>query len=428
MADLYEIFLFEPVLQSTNWALDLPGSSELGLSTYLAPVPASALPVTMILQNWEYLEFFQRVSAPWNHTIRLRGSIADEQVQFIRDQVQQDWIVEVYRTDPITKDKEKVYEGFNRTIVFQTTGSGSVVVSLYGSGYTELLYRRIVIPTANEDAVEKSGNAETVMKQYVVEQAAAPTDADRSIIGLTIDPDGGGGGPVSYSARYTNLATVIARLAEDGHQDFGIVGGSRRGTFIFRTAKQWGMDRRIINQAGNTPVLFDFTLDNMTIPIASFNTSDEKTVAYVGGSGEARARLISQVEDIPGIDKSPWNRRESFVEARTVDSLANLETLGRAFLRDNRARENLSFNINQGPGSRWLTDWGLGDLITSRFLDIIAHKKVVEVHVTVTAEGGGGGVSSQREFVVPELEDILPEWLLGLVGFSELEETTLLGV
>lgn len=404
MADLYEIFLFQP---------DVPVGSE---------------PTAIILQNWEYVEFVQRLNAPWSHVIRLKESLDNEQIQYIRDNVGRDWLVEIYRTDPITKIKTRVYDGFNRTLVLQTTGSGAVQTSLYGSGFTDLLRRRIVLPAANSDILSKSGIAETVIKEFIDETCVSSSDADRNFSGLSIEADQGWGGLVSYSARYTNLFTVVSNCAEDGGLDFGIIRGTSLRTFIFKVAKLWGTDRRDENFDGNTPVIFDFNFDNMIIPISSDNTSEERTVAYVGGAGSGNARLVVEVEDLATVDQSPWNRHETFLDARLLETERELENVGRVYVQNNRGKQSLTFNINQAPGSRWITDWNLGDLVTAKFLDIVSQKKIVGVRVVVTAEGGGGGVASQREFVAPDMEDAVVDWRLEVVGHSELQETTILGV
>lgn len=400
MADSYEIFLYD----------------------------TTATP-RMILQGWEYLEFTQRVSSAWNHNIRLRTTYKTEIAQLLRSESLVDWIVLVYRTDPLTKDKELVYEGFNRTLVDQLDSSGDIIFNFYGVGFTELLDRRITIPPAGLDTSSKSGPAETVIKEFVDEQCVNPVDPDRTIPGLTIEPDGGVGKPVTYSARYTILQTVCSRCSQDGDIDYGIVGGNPLvggtvGTFEFQVRSIWGDNRANWNFSGNAPTIFDAQSGNMSIPIFSTNSSEEKNVVFVGGQGQGANRLIVERENSQGLELSPWNRREDFADARLENTEEALTVFARSLLLNKQVAYKLTFNINQTEGTRWLKDWGLGDYVTVHYFDIEITQKITQVTVRVSSGGQGSG---QVEFVSAEFLTIPNYWYLGIDNFTELGLTTILG-
>ncbi len=402
MADSYEIFLYD----------------------------TTATP-RLILQGWEYLEFTQRVNSPWNHNIRLRASYKDDIAQFLRNEFAPgvDWIVLVYRTDPITKNKELVYEGFNRTLVDQLDNSGDVIFNFYGVGFTELLTRRITIPATGNEVSYKTGAAETVIKNFVDEQSISSVDINRIIPGLSLEPDAGTGDPVSYSARYTILHTVVSRCAEDGGVDFGIVGGNPLiggtvGTFEFQVRALWGLNRATWNFDGNNPAIFDISFGNMSIPIYSINSSEEKNVAYVGGQGQGINRLIIERQNAEGVTESPWNRREDFADARLEDTENALAVYASALLTAKKISKTITFNINQTEGTRWLTNWNLGDYVTVRYFDVEATQKINQITVRVSASGQGSG---QVEFVSAEFENIPQTWWLNIDGFTELGVSTILG-
>lgn len=400
MADTYEIFLYD----------------------------TTATP-QIILQGWEYLEFTQRVNSPWNHNIRLRASNESDIASFFRNDIGVDWIVLIYRTDPISKEKELVYEGFNRTVTDQLTSDGSAIFNLYGVGFTEHLKRRITIPASGEETSYKSGAAETVIKEYVDEQCINPTDSDRVIPGLTLEADQGRGDPVEYSARYTNLSTVCSRCSQRGDVDFGIVGGNPLeggtvGEFEFQTRPIWGNNRATWNFDGNDPTIFDIGSGNMSIPIYSVNSSEERNIAYVGGQGQGVDRLIIEREYGSGTALSPWNRRESFVDARLESTEEALDVFARSYLLDKKIAYKLTFNIEQTEGTRWIVNWGLGDYVTARYFSIEQTQKITEVTVRVSAGGQGG---SQSEFISAEFENIPNVWYLDIDGFTELDITTILG-
>ncbi|MFA7101463.1 MAG: hypothetical protein WC196_07050, partial [Bacilli bacterium] len=85
----------------------------------------------LFLQKWSSLEFNQRLNAPWNHQITLEFGYDDPDLVTLRS-IQPDWIFEVYRIDPITLVKSKVYEGFHQTLVDQVRANGGIIINLYG--------------------------------------------------------------------------------------------------------------------------------------------------------------------------------------------------------------------------------------------------------------------------------------------------------
>jgi hypothetical protein len=376
MADLYEIFAYDPT-----------GTAE------------------MVLQGWDYLEFTQRINAPWNHNLRFSIAAKDfanqEYVSFLRDTIDKDWILRIRRTDPLTKLRSTVYEGFNRTIVDQAKGNGSIIMNLYGSGYTELLTRRIVLPPTGLESSDKTGKAETVIKAYVDEHAVSPTDAARVIPGLSIEADAAAGNTVSYSARFTNLLSVIKKLSSDGEVDFGIIGGPTVGTYILRVQPSWGVDRTPGNPTGVDPVIFDLEAGNMDIPIYSRNSSDERNFLYIGGAGEGVNRVILTFST-PAVSDTPLNRREAFQDARNEKTTAGLQVNAINYLDTYKAKETLTFNMIQTPSVRWLKHWNLGDLVRAKYYN----RNFTQHILSVTVRVGTGAGQGQNEYISPEMETV----------------------
>lgn len=358
-----------------------------------------------LLQGFEYLEFTQRVNAPWNHNIRFKASNASSISTFLRGQDGLvDWIIFVLRTDPVTGLQHIVYEGFNRTVVDQLDSKNNAIFNLYGVGFTELLKRRITIPLAGEEHLTYTGQAETVMKNFVASQAITPIDPNRVIPGLYNEVDSLTGSEVTYSARYTILDTVVNRCAVDGGVDYGIVGGNPLndidiGMFEFQVRPIWGLDKTRNNTDGNDAVILDNFVGNMDIPIYSVNSSGEKNVCYVGGQGQGIDREIEKVEYASGLAMSPWNRREDFSDARLESTTAALVTHGQNLVYDNRISRTLTFNVNQTQGCRWGTHWNLGDIITSRYFNNEIDQKIIGITARISALG-----NIPTEFITAEFE------------------------
>lgn len=379
-----------------------------------------------VLQGWEYLEFTQRLNKPWNHNIRFELSAEDSDdpiTTILRSSMDVDWIIRVRRTDPVTNEVAVVYEGFNRTIVDQVKATGAVIFNLYGTGYTELLTRRIVLPPTGYEDSSYAGNAETVLKNFVNDQAVNPADPDRIIPGLSIETTANLGKYVEHTARYTNLLTVVKKIAEDGEIDFGIVGGTVVGTYLLRTAILWGEDKTSTNTYGNDPVIFSTYHGNMSIPIFSRNRSEERNCVYVGGMGEGVNRRIL-TRSTARIQDSALNRREAFLDARQSRKDADLSMEGDFYLNDKAYLPTLSFNVEQTESCRWLQHWSLGDLVSAIYYDYVFAEKIISVTVRVGAATAAG---SSREFVSAELETVPSAWELGISGRTELGETTILG-
>ncbi len=69
--------------------------------------------------------------------------------------------------------------------------------------------------------------------------------------------------------------------------------------------------------------------------------------------------------------------------------------------KENKETEKFTFNVRQTEHQRWPRDWGLGDLVTSRYYTHVFDRKVVEIRVVVSAQGG----ANQSELVEAEMEN-----------------------
>jgi len=368
------------------------------------------------LRQWDRLEFSQRINGPWNHTITLRVSPYSNLSTLLRELVR-DYFILIERYDPVTNSTDLVYEGFHQTVSEQTKQDGNIYFSLYGAGYTRLLEQRIILPIPGEEHNSKSGYAENIIKEYVIDCMVTPTgilhtsdleaqitttftDSDRVVPNLSVERAGNGGEITEYNARYVNLASAIETIAKDGKVDYGIVGTNPPGSFEFQCRPIWGVDRRLNNLAGNTEAVFSLDRGNMLIPLLSTNHRHEKNYIYVGGQGEAEKRQIAQVSDSTAISKSPWARSELFVDARNTDNYAGLLYKGRGAIEERGAKKSFEFDIQMTQGSRWLRDWGLGDYITALYYGQRFDKQIVQINALVSTE------AQALERITVELEDI----------------------
>lgn len=341
----------------------------------------------LILRKWSRLEYHQRINNAWNCQITVECSLTDPLVSTLRS-VQDDWFILIYRIDPLTRLQNLVYEGFHLTLVDQVDTKGNIIFNFYSGGYADLLKRRIIVPNSGAENLSFAGPGETVIKAFCSASLLAPADPARVMPGVSIEADLGGGLYTQYDARYVNLYSVCQTVADASHVDFGIYGSDPPGSFYIRCRPIWGLDRRITNGV-NSPMLFDLKIGNMDIPILSLNSSEEKNYVYAGGTGAGEDRIIKELQDITAIGRSPWSRKEAFVEGRQQETGDPLEAVGNAYLQANKKQNNLTFDVRLTPNSRWLKDWGLGDVISARYFDYEFDKHITEISVVVSGSETG---------------------------------------
>lgn len=370
----------------------------------------------LTLRQWDRLEFSQRLNDPWNHTIQVRVSPDDSLGNTLRE-LPRDYFVIVERFDTLAQVTDRVYEGFHATSREQTQTDGNIFFQLFGGGFTKLLDRRVVVPPPGQENSNKSGPAETLMKEYVYECGVSPTgltitddisemqttsfiDPARIIQGLSIVPTQGRGIETEYSARFTNLNSVIKKLSEDGLLDYGIYGGDELGEFVFDARPLWGKDLRKDNSEGNTPVIFSLELGNMLIPILSINHRHEKNWVYAGGNGSGTKRIIAQAWDDEAIIASPWGRSELFVDNRQGEDYTTTLASARAAVEQRGVKEEFNFDIRQTRTSRWLRNWNLGDYVSAEYRGREFDRQIVEIAVVVSSGG------QQIEQITVDLKEI----------------------
>jgi hypothetical protein len=120
-----------------NMQLNLKNTYEVVMFDY------TATPY-MYLQRWDRLEYHQRLNSPWNSVITFRLGWNDPYIDELLA-IKDDHILFIYRIDPITKYKQRVYEGVHSTTTLQSTKSGQIMINLYSRIYC-FVRRRSIIP------------------------------------------------------------------------------------------------------------------------------------------------------------------------------------------------------------------------------------------------------------------------------------------
>jgi len=288
--------------------------------------------------------------------------------------------VELWRRDAANGvDWYLVHEGLVRGRRFYVTAPTAMVCEITGRGYTDLLTRRIIEAAAGSDGAVKSGAAETVIKEFVDEQAG-PSAGTRALTGLSVEADSAKGNTVNISAPYKGLYETCRDVAAVGGGDFAIVGVGD-ALFEFRWYNgQLGTDR-------TATVRFSYELGNMATPEVALLRQDEVSAVLVAGQGEGSARVTEWRTDATRIALSTWNRIERYMDARDVGAQAGLQARGDAALEDGTPRNALSFTPAQLPSCAFDVHYFLGDKVSAAFLGHEATKRVMQATYSVNAQG-----------------------------------------
>lgn len=277
-----------------------------------------------------------------------------------------------------------------------------------GFTYLDLVRRETVAYKAGEAYTTKSGVGETVIKQFVEENIGpssnSPDRLDNGVMpGLMVQPDLARGLYWQGSRAWRNLLETCQEISEATRLAFDIVEVYPL-SFVFNVYDQRrGSDRSTVdlnpstrrNGAGNFPVRFSLSLDNMRNPSLQTTRSDVVNIVYALGAGEKSNRAVLPVKDLANIALSPWNHRAITRNASQEVSLAGLQSVGEEVLNERAARSVLTFQPMQTFSTVYGRDYFFGDRVTAEYEGQEYHLEIVKVEVTVNEEGEDLGFAFQ---------------------------------
>lgn len=263
-------------------------------------------------------------------------------------------------------------------------------------GQMDFLGRAIVAWAENTDnrSYFDAVKASTVMTYLV--QYNATSDATTAngrirttdLANITCETDDDDGNVITLACAKQPLIEALQDAARIGDRDFWL---ERTGAqaWTFRTDNYLGTDK-------SATVVFALNYGNMSNPVLRRNRLNEKTVVIVGGQGTDDDRLF---EVRTGTNyNATYNSVEAFHPATTYSVSAGLQAAGDVRLDELEARDELTWEIIQTPGSLYGRDYVLGDLVTGYYEGITATKQITAVTVvyapgndraeTITVETG----------------------------------------
>ncbi|MBD3268532.1 hypothetical protein GF373_17830, partial [bacterium] len=335
-----------------------------------------------LVDAYERLEYAKILNDQGFYTLRFYTSVIDP------DDFGLDHLVSVMRKPPGTTWIED-FTGMHRWQKFDRDNRDREVFRSRGPGLMNLIKRPIVLPSEGEGFLTISGAFTDLMRELVRTQCGSDVeDPDREFPGLTVQTDTHEGVELNdMNYRYDNLYEVVDTLAGLG-ADFEIV-RNEAATFTFIVHyEQQGLDCRVDNGDGNPPVIFSEERGNMSRPEVTDDRLEEKTVVYVGGAGPGENReIVKRTSLVNAQNDSPWNRVESFKDARAYENTAALMAIGDSFLWTNKESLEFTCDVKPTPNCLYNIDWDLGYLVTGYHREYEYDLQVVEVHVVVDENG-----------------------------------------
>lgn len=297
------------------------------------------------------------------------------------DNLEQDGQVEVWRRD--AANGVDWYVDFETLFVDEerrANDDGLTTFRAICPGQMDLLAREVVAwpaNTANKSLFE-SVVASTIMTALVQYNATSDATTANGRIrtsdqtNITCEADAAAGNTITFACAHQPLIEALQDVARVGDRDFWL---DRTGdqAWTFRTANYLGTDK-------SSTVTFALNYGNMSNPVLRRNRLNEKTVVIVGGQGVEDDRTF---ETRTGTNyNATYNSKVVFYPATQYSTSAGLQAAGDVRLDELRARDELTWDIIQTPGSLYGVHYDLGDLVTGYYEGVTATKQITSVTVT----------------------------------------------
>lgn len=225
---------------------------------------------------------------------------------------------------------------------------------------------------------ERSGAAETVIKDYVAANISLYSATDRAIPYLDVELNEGRGNTVSALARFDVLQELLYNLATTGGIGYTIEqNGSVLEFQVYEPRDLSGTIRMDLENGKLSKTEYSYL-------------SPKATRAIVGGAGEAVERLFYEGTTTNSLAaETLWNRRiEKFIDERSTSDTGDFAQKSDEVLVENGTTiVNTSVTPSDDVNMRYGYDWGLGDVVTVVIGEIESSAVVTEIGISIESDG-----------------------------------------
>lgn len=233
-----------------------------------------------------------------------------------------------------------------------------------------------------------NSDVQSFIKQMLTFNFIAPQDTNRRI-NLRFEDNAelnGVGFAETRQSTYDDIGEKIIELCKTFNLGCKVYFNYETEKFVFKLLQ--GVDRSS-NQTKNRRIVFSPDNDNMFSNKYTYDMSDSKNVALVGGEGEGLERKLRSVGNAKGLE-----RRETFVDASSasdegdlVDYMDALVNEGKSKLSEMTAKAKFEAEIDFNSYT-YKIDYDLGDVITVKNkYGISLDARVVEIIETWDVQG-----------------------------------------
>lgn len=201
-----------------------------------------------------------------------------------------------------------------------------------------------------------SGDAESALLHYAMNNMISPEDASRAIPGLIPAANLHRGLSLPWQARFTKLDAMLENIGEATGLGWDIRPDLAAKQLVFGAWE--GLDRT----TGPALCLIDEKNGNADQVTQKRTSAGSATTAYVGGAGEDENRFILSV----GGTEEGLSRRELWVEAGSIDDADLLRLYGQNKLDAAAPKNTLTAELIDSGACRYGRDYDVGDLVIVR--------------------------------------------------------------
>lgn len=253
-----------------------------------------------------------------------------------------------------------------------------------------------------------NSDVQAFIKEMLTFNFIAPSDTRRRI-NLRFDDNealNGIGVAATRQSTYDDIGEKVIELCKT--YNLGCKVYFDYDTEKFHFALYNGVDRSI-NQTLNPRIVFSPDNDNMFSNKYSFDMSESKNVALVGGEGEGLERKLRSVGTVSGLD-----RREVFVDASSAKDDGNLADYYDALINEGKSKlsemtETAKFEAEiDNNFYSYKDDYDLGDVVTIKNkYGVNINARIIEI--IETWDNTGYTIEPVFEYIEPDvdLQDVL---------------------
>lgn len=229
-------------------------------------------------------------------------------------------------------------------------------------------------PYSVQDYDVRTGQASTVLLDYVDVNAGLGALVVRRVAGLDVGSDPLVGSTVTGRARWQPLLTLLQELAIAGG-GLGFAVRSAGGARSFQVYQPVDL---------SSTVRFSVDLGNLA---AYEYESEAPTANYiaVGGGGEGTARTIREGQDSASV--VDWGRIEAFRDRRDTTDLGELDQEIAKVLGESAGAFGISITPVETDHLRYLDDYDLGDRVKAVLDGVPVTDLIREVRIKLSPEG-----------------------------------------